>query len=108
MTEETGDTRYLNSAIKAADYIWTDYGSKCVFCGATGGDTCDKESGMLSMEAFLALYDNTKDAKWLDRAQTAGSYAESWIWIWNVRNRGRECYPKRATYRSRWQRRCQP
>jgi hypothetical protein len=84
MTEETGDKKYLNSAIKAADYVWTNYGSKCVFCGATGGDTCDKESGMLSMEAFLALYENTKDAKWLDRAQTAGSYAESWIWIWNV------------------------
>jgi hypothetical protein len=84
MAEETGDKKYLNSAIKAADYIWTNYGSKCVFCGATGGDTCDKESGMLSMEAFLALYDNTKEAKWLDRAQTAGSYAESWIWIWNV------------------------
>jgi len=84
MTEETGDKKYLHPAIKAADYVWTSYGSKCVFCGATGGDTCDKESGMLSLEAFLALYENTKDAKWLDRAQTAGSYAESWIWIWNV------------------------
>jgi len=84
MTEETADKKYFTSAIKAADYVWTNYGSKCVFCGATGGDTCDKESGMLSMEAFLSLYENTKDAKWLDRAQTAGSYAESWIWIWNV------------------------
>jgi hypothetical protein len=84
MTEETGDKKYLDSAIKAADYVWTAYGSKCVFCGATGGDTADKESGMLSMEAFLALYENTKERKWLERAETAGSYAESWIWIWNV------------------------
>jgi hypothetical protein len=84
MTEETGDKKYLGSAIKAADYVWTTYGSKCVFCGATGGDTADKESGMLSVEAFLALYENTKDAQWLKRAETAGSYTESWIWIWNV------------------------
>lgn len=27
----------------------------------------DKEAGMLSMEAFLSLYDSTKDAKWSDR-----------------------------------------
>jgi mannose/cellobiose epimerase-like protein (N-acyl-D-glucosamine 2-epimerase family) len=84
MTEETRDKKYLDSAIKAADYVWTAYGNKCVFCGATGGDTADRESGMLSTEAFLALYENTKDAKWLRRAETAGSYAESRIWIWNV------------------------
>ncbi len=84
MTEETGEKKYLNSAIKAADYIWTSYGSKCVYCGATGGDTADKESGMLSLEAFLSLYENTKDATWLQRARAAGDYTESWIWIWNV------------------------
>jgi len=44
----------------------------------------DKESGMLSMEAFLAVYDATKEPKWLQRAETAASYTESWIWIWNV------------------------
>ncbi len=96
MTEETGDKKYLDSAIKAADYIWTNYGSKGVFCGATGGDTADKESGMLSLEAFLALYDNTKDAKWLDRAKAAADYTESWIWIWNVP------MPMDANYELRW------
>jgi len=80
MTEETGDKKYFNSAIRAADYIWTNFGSRCIFLGATGGDIADKESGMLSMEAFLALYENTKEPKWLQRAETAGSYAESWIW----------------------------
>jgi hypothetical protein len=55
-----------------------------VFLGATGGEVADKESGMLSLEAFLALYENTKEPKWLERARTAGDYAESWIWIWNV------------------------
>jgi hypothetical protein len=85
MSEETGNKKYLNSAISAADYIWKNFGSKCVFLGATGTPTvADKESGMLSTEAFLSLYENTKDKKWLDYAKAAGDYTESWIWIWNV------------------------
>ena len=84
MSEETGDKKYLNSAIRAGDYMWTNFGSRCLFLGATGGDAADKESGMLSLEAFLALYDATREPKWLERAKTAGDYAESWIWIWNV------------------------
>ena len=39
---------------------------------------------MLSMEAYLSLYDATKDPKWLERAKAAANFAESWIWIWNV------------------------
>ena len=85
MSEETGDKNYLTSAIRTADYIWTNFGSKCVFLGATGTpNVADKESGMLSTEAFLALYENTKENKWLEYAKTAGDYTESWIWIWNV------------------------
>lgn len=85
MSEETGDKKCLNSAIRAADYVWKNFGSKCVFLGATGIPTvADKESGMLSTEAFLALYENSKETKWLDYAKTAGDYTESWIWIWNV------------------------
>jgi hypothetical protein len=84
--EVTGQTKYLDSATKAAEFIWTNFGSKGVYLGATGtgNNIADKESGMLSMEAFLALYDNTKDPKWLKRAQAAANYAETWIWIWNV------------------------
>jgi hypothetical protein len=86
LSEVTGQKKYLNSAIKAAEYIWTYFGSKGVYLGATGtgNNIADKESGMLSIEAFLALYDNTKDPKWLERAKAAADYTESWIWIWNV------------------------
>jgi hypothetical protein len=84
MTEETGDKKYLVAAIRAGDFLWTNFSSKDLYLGAIGGEGSDKESGMLSLEAYLALYENTKDTKWLDHAQAAGSYAESWIWIWNV------------------------
>ncbi len=84
MSEETGEKKYLTAAVRAGEYLWANFGSKCVYLGATGGDAADKESGMLSLEAFLSLYENTKDARWLERAESAGNYTESWIWIWNV------------------------
>lgn len=85
LNEETQDARYIQSAVKAMEYIWTNFGDKGFFLGATGSaNVADKESGMLSMEACLCLYENTKDRKWLDRAKSAADYTESWIWIWNV------------------------
>ncbi len=85
-TEETGDPKYQQAAIRAAEYIWTNFGTRGLFVGGAidNPNITDKEAGMLSMEAFLSLYDSTKDLKWLERAQTAASFAESWIWIWNV------------------------
>ncbi len=86
LSQETGQKRYLDAAIRAADYVWDNYGSRGVFVGGTtdNPNITDKEAGMLSLEAFLDLYDATREAKWLERAKAAGNYTESWIWIWNV------------------------
>ena len=86
MTEETGDPKYTQSAIRAADYVWSNWGTRGVFIGGAidNPNITDKEAGMLSMEAYLSLYDSTKDPKWLERAKAAADFAESWIWIWNV------------------------
>jgi len=86
MTKETRDPKYLQAAIRAGDYVWRTWGARGLFVGGASDnpDITDKEAGMLSLEAFLDLYDSTKDTGWLDRAQAAGNYAESWIWIWNL------------------------
>jgi hypothetical protein len=86
MTEETGDPKYKEAAIRAADYIWTNWGQHGLFIGGASDNPniTDKEAGMLSMEAFLSLYESTKESKWLDRAKAAGDFTESWIWIWNI------------------------
>lgn len=86
MTEETGDPKYRQSAIRAAEYIWANWGTRGLFVGGASDNPniTDKEAGMLSMEAFLSLYDSTLQPKWLERAKAAADYAESWIWIWNL------------------------
>jgi hypothetical protein len=89
MYKNTGDVKYKESAIRAGEYLWSGWGVRGVYAGgAVDGSsvhlTTDKESGMLSLLAFESLYDATKDPKWLDRAKSAGDYAESWIWIWDV------------------------
>jgi hypothetical protein len=86
MSEETGDPKYKQSAIRAAEYVWATWGTRGLFVGGASDNPniTDKEAGMLSMEAFLSLYDSTKEPRWLERAKAAADYAESWIWIWNL------------------------
>ena len=86
MTEETGDPKYKEAAIRAAEYIWTNWGIRGLFVGGASDNPniTDKEAGMLSMEAFLSLYESTKESIWLERSKAAADYTESWIWIWNL------------------------
>jgi hypothetical protein len=86
MTEETGDPKYKQAAVRAAEYVWANWGTRGIFIGGAidNPNITDKEAGMLSMEAYLSLYDFTKEPKWLERAKAAADFAESWIWIWNV------------------------
>ena len=45
----TGDNRYLDSAIRAGEYVWDNYGSRGVFVGGTtdNPNVIDKETGTL-------------------------------------------------------------
>ena len=86
MTQITGDPRYQSAAIRAAEYVWSTWGTRGLFIGGASDNPniTDKEAGMLSLEAYLALYDSTNDPRWLERAKAAANFAESWIWIWNL------------------------
>jgi hypothetical protein len=86
LSEETKDPIYQQSAIRAAEYVWSNYGTRGVFIGGAidNPNITDKEAGMLSVEAYLSLYDATKEPKWLERAKAAANFAESWIFIWDI------------------------
>jgi N-acylglucosamine 2-epimerase (GlcNAc 2-epimerase) len=86
LSQETGEARYLKAAERAADFVWTHGQSGGQFVGGTidNPDVLDKEAGTLSTEAYLALYEATKDSQWLDRARVAADYAETYIYLWNV------------------------
>lgn len=86
LSQDLKDSKYFDSALRAADYVWESYGKRGVFIGGAidNPNITDKEAGLLSMEAFLFLYEETKDSRWLQRAQVAGDFAISWTWAWNV------------------------
>jgi hypothetical protein len=86
LSSVTGEKKYLEAAIRASEYVWDNFGNKGIFIGGAtdNPNIVDKEAGMLSLNAFLSLYESTNDPLWLERAQAAGNYTETWIWIWNV------------------------
>jgi Xaa-Pro aminopeptidase len=86
LNDLTGETRYLDSAVRAAEFAWTSGQAQGRFVGGTidNPDVIDKEAGTLSLEAYLSLYEKTHDPKWLSRAKASAEYAETYIYIWNA------------------------
>ena len=86
MSEETGDPKYVQAATRAAEFVWASWGTRGLFIGGASDNPniTDKEAGMLSLEAFLSLYESSREPRWLERAKAAADFAESWIWIWNL------------------------
>lgn len=54
LRRETGQRRYLDAAIRAADYVWQNYGSRGIFVGGAtdNPNITNKEAGMLSWRRF--------------------------------------------------------
>ncbi len=82
----TEDFHYRESALKAGEYAWADVHTAYRYVGGTADNpnVRDKEAGILSLDAFLALHDLTGDARWLAAARQAAAYVETWTYAWPV------------------------
>jgi hypothetical protein len=94
----TGETKYMNAALRAGENVWRNYGIQGNYQGgaidaSSSQLLTDKEGGMAALDAFMALYEATHDKEWLTRALSAADFTESWIWIWDVPLPGNEADP---------------
>ncbi len=77
---------YKNAALKAVDY----YGARHLsmeepYWGGTLDATCeDKEGAWGAFQAFLAAYENTKDARYLQWAKHACDVTISYTAVWDI------------------------
>lgn len=80
----TGERKYLDAAEKAGDYAYANIYEPSLYVGGTSdnNNTIDKEAGVMAMNAFLSLYDATKDAKWVEALRGAADYTATWTFAW--------------------------
>ena len=81
----TRNEAYLNTAVRAGEWAWEHQYRLFEYRGGPcdTSDIMDKESGICAMFAFMALYDATGEAKWLEAACGAADYTETFTFIWH-------------------------
>ncbi len=81
----SGDTRFLTAAVRAGQFSYANFFEKNSYVGGTpdNGNTIDKEAAVEALHAFLSLYDATGTARWLDAANGAADFVETWMYAWN-------------------------
>ncbi len=82
----TGQFRYKQAALMAGNYIYTNIYRDFSYLGGTvdNPDIPDKEAASMALRAFTALYDLTKDSRWLTPAVQTAYYYATWIYSWNI------------------------
>ncbi|MDR1682075.1 MAG: AGE family epimerase/isomerase, partial [Candidatus Symbiothrix sp.] len=97
----TGVESYKTAALKAGNFCYSRNHQQYLYvaCVVDNPQTIDSESGLMAMNGFLALYDLTKDRKWLVAAEQAGTYTETWVYMNEVpvekdRTTDNPCFPK--------------
>ena len=88
MWELTGDAKYKNAALKAAEYSYNAlYKGLCKYVGGTpdNPNTVDKEAAVYAMYCFTSAYMLTGDAKYLDAAEHAAICALSWTFAYDFK-----------------------
>lgn len=82
----TGDENYKTALDNAADYSYSHNHEMYFYlaCVIDNPQTIDSESGQQALQGFLAMYDFTKEKKWLDAAEQAAIYTATWTFLHEV------------------------
>lgn len=82
----TGVPEFRKAAIRAGDFCLQNMHDKYAYVANVidNPQTIDSESGQMAMNGFLALYDLTGHKKWLDAAEQAATYTETWVYMYNI------------------------
>ena len=83
MYEMTGEDKYLQSIIKAGDFILQELYGRHYWVGGTcdNPDSIDKEAGVFAMYAFDTLYTLTGEQKYLDALEEATIFTMSTVLV---------------------------
>ncbi|MBQ6550250.1 MAG: hypothetical protein IJL78_02450 [Lachnospiraceae bacterium] len=81
----TGWKELREAAVRAGEWAYKHQYLGFEYRGGTCDqtDVMDKESGIYAMFAFTALYDVTKEEKWLKAACGAADYVETFTFVWS-------------------------
>lgn len=84
--QRTDEQKYLDAAITAAEFSFENFTLTNEYYGGTPNNpNCsDKEASLFTLRAFLTLFKETGEQKWLEAAERAGTIGETWNYIWNV------------------------
>jgi hypothetical protein len=71
----------LKIAEEIGEYFYLNFTSKGISCGGPGDalQNPDSESGEALLESYIALYESTKQKKWLIRAEEAAKQFATWV-----------------------------
>lgn len=81
----TNKEEYRTAAIRAGEWTLANAYPKLEFRGGTCDNNAiqDKEAGIYGIWGFLALYDLTRESRWLEAAKGSADYTETWTYAWS-------------------------
>ena len=82
----TRDARYAAAAVAAGSFAAATFAEDFTYVGGApdNNGVPDREAGWLAAQAFIALYEMTGNASWLEPAAQAATYTETFVYAWDV------------------------